>query len=301
MISVKAKCIGLNVKEILDEEETGVIGKPVNIFKNTIYIKTSGNNLIVVTRKNVRAPININIMGREDFRLCVKPFKDTRLMDNSLEIGNLEIDLRDAAIYHQSPLGDTGLHLKSALFKMRRQVGLALKTVSILMYDEDPAWLTAYKEIRKAAEEMFNLKEKFNPVEVKEILGKLVGLGPGFTPTGDDFIRGFLIIYNALSRKTGGDVVAFNEDFLLTRTNWASSKLIIHEQNLSTDEFTWGAVSSLLQGNPEGFFQWILNLPPIGYTSGLDKSMGVFTAIKLISSRLNVKIRDLDILNNLPG
>ena len=55
----------LNFMESYSEGET--IGESVKVFENTVYLKTRDDNLICLTSKDVKAPINLNLNSHVNF------------------------------------------------------------------------------------------------------------------------------------------------------------------------------------------------------------------------------------------
>ena len=49
----------LNFIESYSEGDT--IGETVKVFENTVYLKTTADDLICLTSKDVKAPINLNL------------------------------------------------------------------------------------------------------------------------------------------------------------------------------------------------------------------------------------------------
>jgi len=55
----------LNFIESYSEGET--IGETVKVFENTVYLKTRNDDLICLTSKDVKAPMNLNLNTPVDF------------------------------------------------------------------------------------------------------------------------------------------------------------------------------------------------------------------------------------------
>ena len=55
----------LNFIESYSEGDT--IGETVKVFENTVYLKTTADDLICLTSKDVKAPINLNLNSPVDF------------------------------------------------------------------------------------------------------------------------------------------------------------------------------------------------------------------------------------------
>ena len=138
---------------------------------------------------------------------------------------------------------------------------------------------------RKAA---VPLRESSNHEQfVGEALG-LVGLGTGFTPSGDDLLGGFLATWNSLAGVVGRSKILLNFELLTNRTSWISAKLLDYMQRELLDSQVAHAIRSAALGDEGEFVLAVEALLPRGHTSGLDISTGMILATSLI----------LDIENN---
>jgi predicted PP-loop superfamily ATPase len=99
-------------------------------------------------------------------------------------------------------------------------------------------------------------------------------LGNGFTPSGDDFIVGFLFCLNRIlsssNHKHGKFVIMGN-------TNWASKKFIDYSQNGIVIEPLEVFVNFLLSGENE-IKSSLMDLIQVGKSSGIDASIGAIIA-----------------------
>ncbi|MDO4594666.1 MAG: DUF2877 domain-containing protein [Tissierellia bacterium] len=98
-------------------------------------------------------------------------------------------------------------------------------------------------------------------------LEDLIGLGKGLTPSGDDFLAGFLAVNFLLNKK-----LDFNFDY--TRTNSISARFLKYARK---EIFSESLIKALTK-SPE-YFEQILNY---GHTSGADTILGIYYALKNI-------------------
>jgi hypothetical protein len=110
----------------------------------------------------------------------------------------------------------------------------------------------------------------------------LVGLGPGLTPSGDDFLVGALALLDALSERNAHSALAraiaamprgltspLSECLLKTAAGHVSADLCC-------------AVSAVVSGAPD---QAIAALRKIGHGSGWDMMVGILTALSVVVTR----------------
>ncbi|WP_313637133.1 DUF2877 domain-containing protein [Paenibacillus sp.] len=112
---------------------------------------------------------------------------------------------------------------------------------------------------------------------------QLLGLGPGLTPSGDDFLVGLFAVMNL----QGSPLSVFKSLY---------SQIIIHAQQL-TNEISFAAlhqatqgqvresmvqfIKALLNGNTETFFPTLSTVLGIGSSSGTDIAMGICSGLQL--------------------
>ena len=135
----------------------------------------------------------------------------------------------------------------------------------------------------------------FSMSEVTRRGRDLVGLGPGLTPSGDDFLGGLL--FAARSLKT-----AYPQDFnwegepVMDLVDWASTQThLISHAILRDHAFGHGpeplhdVVTSLLKGQDLGLtIEGAERLLGIGDTSGWDILAGMLTGMLLVEGKLSV-------------
>jgi hypothetical protein len=116
----------------------------------------------------------------------------------------------------------------------------------------------------------------------REAALKIVGLGSGFTPSGDDALGGFLAAYNSLAKSIGRAPILFDFPVLQTKTSWISAKLLDYMQRLILDEQVCRVIDSAGKGDEDSLILGFESLLPRGHTSGIDISAGAILALSLI-------------------
>jgi hypothetical protein len=116
--------------------------------------------------------------------------------------------------------------------------------------------------------------QKRDLVKLSDQLSSIVGLGNGFTPSGDDFIVGFLFCLNRILLCSNHKDAKF---VIMGNTNWASKKFIDYSQNGIVIEPLEMFVNFLLSGENETKFP-LMDLIQVGKSSGIDASIGAIIA-----------------------
>ncbi|HDJ66646.1 MAG TPA: DUF2877 domain-containing protein [Nitrososphaeria archaeon] len=288
---LKARYIGCLAKKFLTESSKKA-GRIRIILPNTFYAEFDGNP-IVITRKRGRAPLNINLNQSkgEPFQRIIRPDLRILLKDNILKIGNVMVDLRRVETYECVKLGLDSLEVSDdelikASFILSRLYDLVEEKFLIIYRTSqfNDFLIDVVKPFANGFEDAVHDPGPYR---------KLMGLGQGFTPAGDDFLSGFLATLNASSKAYGFKGFFLNKDDILSSTSWASGMLLYYSQHGYVGEGVSRVIQSLRDG--VGFLDALMDLAKVGHTSGLDLSLGILIASSMI---LNL-IRGKDILNRV--
>ena len=87
----------LNFIESYSEGDT--IGETVKVFENTVYLKTTADDLICLTSKDVKAPINLNLNSPVDFLKLDCINKKAIRTPNGLKLETIGFDTKNSKIY----------------------------------------------------------------------------------------------------------------------------------------------------------------------------------------------------------
>jgi hypothetical protein len=131
-----------------------------------------------------------------------------------------------------------------------------------------------FNELSDSIRSISESTQKYELKKLSEQLSCIVGLGNGFTPSGDDFIVGFLFCLNRILSCSNHKYAKF---VIVGNTNWASKKFIDYSQNDIVIEPLEVFVNFLLSGENETKFP-LMDLLQIGKSSGIDASIGAIIA-----------------------
>jgi hypothetical protein len=118
------------------------------------------------------------------------------------------------------------------------------------------------------------------PSEFAAAASKIIGLGPGFTPSGDDFLLGFLFIYNSLSPAIVRTPIYLEFKQLEERTNWISAKLVDYAQRLQVDDQLARVIQSMSNAHVDTVTA-LEGVIPRGHTSGIDIAAGAVLGLSV--------------------
>ena len=253
--------------ESYSEGET--IGETVEVFENTVYLKTDHDDLICLTSKDVKAPMNLNLNTPVDFLKLDCISKKVIRTPTGLKLETIVFDTKNSKIYPITKNHEIKDGLRNRVLFSVDEINL-LDTLGSILDNHSPFFNELSYSIRSISEST----QKRDLMKLSNQLSGIVGLGNGFTPSGDDFIVGFLFCLNRIlsssNHKHGKFVIMGN-------TNWASKKFIDYSQNGIVIEPLEVFVNFLLSGENE-IKSSLMDLIQVGKSSGIDASIGAIIA-----------------------
>ncbi|MEW6558099.1 MAG: DUF2877 domain-containing protein [Elusimicrobiota bacterium] len=147
-------------------------------------------------------------------------------------------------------------------------------------------YLKNYLFVKPSVVEQFKFAvETQNKKLVNYNVDKLVGLGSGLTPAGDDFLAGFISASWFLSEGgiKGIQPVKFflkNVKINYSKTNFISAAYLRYSIVGRISEVIANTIISITERNPCMSF-WLDNLANTGATSGKDTLFGILTAMEI--------------------
>jgi hypothetical protein len=278
---LQARSVGPIAYGALKSLEAGSIGEITNSFQNSFYVRTSDDELIFVTNLPVKSPITVNLDSDANFEHLLKPIGQVFFDNSELRVGDdLAIDLRSASTSPDQP-GLSTLKIE----KLGGAVHVATAILSIVDTDQsvlDPASI-AYKGAEQFVRKgILSLRDAGDSEAFRESAEKIVGLGPGFTPSGDDVLGGLLGTYNSLSRAVRRPKIIFDFEYLNKSTSWISAKLLDYMQREVFDDQVAHLIRSAESADKDGFIVALETLLPRGHTSGLDILVGSVLALSVL-------------------
>lgn len=121
---------------------------------------------------------------------------------------------------------------------------------------------------------------------VKEAVGKLIGLGPGLTPSADDFLSGLigaLVWFSNTFSKNIDCVGVLKEEILAQggKTNLLSRQLLEHAARGENNARVEKLLISIFAGADSEIKPQLERVMEIGETSGIDMTVGILVAIRI--------------------
>ena len=257
----------LNFIESYSKGET--IGKTIKVFENTVYLKTQDDDLICLTSKDVKAPINLNLNSPINFLKLDCINKKAIRTSNGLKLETIEFNTKNSKIYLTTKDHEIKAGLQNrVLFSVDELCHF--NTLGSILDNHSPFFNILADSIKSISESL----QKHDLVKLSNQLSNIVGLGNGFTPSGDDFIVGFIFCLNKILLFSNHKPFKF---VVMGNTNWPSKKFIDYSQNGIVIEPLEIFVHFLLSGEKETKLP-LMDLIRVGNSSGIDACIGAIMA-----------------------
>jgi len=271
---LKASCIGSLAAQILREKNRKPIGTVTSVFPNSLYVRTINDELLFVANRSLKSPITINIEPTVNLQQLIKPQEQVSGNAREILLGReVSVDLTEAASYAPPDGSSREVGQLSRIREAVRMIALILRVVDATGSVLDETSVTHKTAAEFAHDGILALREG-DEDQFRTRAESLVGLGTGFTPSGDDMLGGFLVSYNSLAEKLKRSRFVLDFSIIEKRTNWISAKLLDYMQRLLLDEQLAAIVESQLSDAPDDLVRGIETILPRGHTSGLDIATG---------------------------
>lgn len=314
MRSARAVSVGEDARELLGSG--GMVGEVHSVFDHTINVLSDGGDLVTVACRTVEdSPINLRVDSpRFDEKTRPQEGSPVVAREGSVSLGGvLAVNgLGEAPIWRPelSPPQDVEarglleslltavdavkLHGRPEGFKplVPHICGLmGVEPGASPMWGRNPYAEAALPRI----EGLVGLLELGDAWGAAREASGLVGLGPGLTPSGDDFLCGLLgalSIASPLLGDLGSDVEEMNRMVFSSvdgRTNPISRGILKHYAGGRPSGSASVLIQGLLDGHDpciEGSVRWVCRA---GHSSGTDLAVGVLTAFAVLYRRIHGK------------
>jgi hypothetical protein len=118
------------------------------------------------------------------------------------------------------------------------------------------------------------------PGDPSQWVRALIGLGPGLTPSGDDFLGGIMIVLHVLGRRPALADLAVAVRASASATNPISRAHLVAAAHGQGSAAVHDLLDGLLRGEPSGLDDRLDAVDRIGHCSGWDALAGVVTALR---------------------
>ena len=319
-INLQALTVGDKVLEILEGPGNSVTVQ--GVFDHALYLRAQNDELLkVIQNKSFQSPTSIMLNGAVEvsFRSAeIKEGANVIFERNALVAQDLvfTINLENASIFKPTGIPDPSCLLsveeinlnlrilKDTIYTARSREGL----VPLLENVEKRGPLEVFVKEQKPT-----MSEKARPYidrlmwgvfsgdieAIKKSAAKILGLGPGLTPSCDDFLAGLLMSINTAGASIFGSerqTIGFFTEVSDAISGLAKEKTTIYSQSLLNEaargegpENALDLILSIVTKSPEQVAGLSKKLISVGATSGADMSIGIYYGIRFLISRIEMR------------
>lgn len=261
----------------------GALGDVTAVFQKGFYIRTKRDELVFVKHDGARSPTSLLVSEPINFRSKIHPGSTSSVSNECLKAGELEIDLANNELYYSDirrirKNGIPDSFTSNVLLASR--VICTLSDEKCILGPESPAYHRIVS-FSKFVEE----SDPDDRLGIMNELAGLLGLGFGFTPSGDDYVAGFVSAHNAISPSRSSMTLDWSS--IVSRTSWISGKLVSYWQRGLVDEEFENFLWSLMRGSDLSVVSSTIDIASRGHTSGLDISVGAIMGLALSYDRVH--------------
>ena len=320
---LEAELIGHRVPEILNRKEVKL--KSHSVFEHAIYIDSGKDGLIkIIKDKEFISPKSIVLTGMEEssFKLFDIQNETELLLDGEeVKIGGngVAFHIRNALIW-----GSPELPNESELLSVE-EINLNLRILKDIIYTapSKEGLVPLLENVEKygpldvfVKEQKPIMSEKARPYidalmwgifsgdaeTIRRSVEPILGLGPGLTPSCDDFLAGLLLSLNTAGAslfQKEPNTVRFFSDISRDISELARDKTTIYSYSFISDasigegpKSVLDLIYAIITRSPDRVAEISKKLITVGATSGADIAIGIYYAIRFLTSR--IELRDLN-------
>jgi len=261
------------------------------VFKRNFYLR-SGDEFICVGEPEIgNGPLTLIGNFSHTPSLELRPGWSAVVRDGSIMINrSIRLALNETELWHPprwpqcaSPRG-----LFETCAAVARRAAREAPPVGFARYISGLAELSAHQPGRNALGRIVVferwlakvMEASVTPaIPCREVLQGLIGLGPGLTPSGDDFLVGALALLDAIRERDAYTALTQAiSDPLLGLTSPLSAAFLRAAAAGHVSEALHRAVSSVITGDAESA---VVAAAKIGHSSGWDMMVGVVTTLRI--------------------
>tara|TARA_Y100001936_G_scaffold247435_1_gene293216 strand:- start:379 stop:1266 length:888 start_codon:yes stop_codon:yes gene_type:complete len=263
-------------------EKTGT-GQVTAIFKRSIYINLCDDLICLGGNSLALGPLNIqtNLPKTMDWEATGIRLND-RVHNSAhrMTLGNL-LSFSSRKIKVWVP--------QKNIYVIPSKVQAGLKTLLILAQKYFPieglASLVLYNDKKTkildiAKPAIDDLSDIFRLRVFDKSVNSLIGLGPGLTPSGDDFLVGMLVTLNSLGEKKLLELLEKEINSAVSRTNDISKVHLKAASRGFGAEPLHSVIRGIVNNDTEELRKSLKNIDNIGHCSGWDALTGIFITLK---------------------
>jgi len=316
-ISLEAESVGQKALKALGKSGDG--SEIHGVFDHAVYISGGKNELLkLILNKDFVSPYSILIKNHESASMKSLGFEtgERVLFDGkTLTSGAVAVNISNARILKKQGLPKRSRPinpdevafnlriLRDVIYTFPGREGLVplLEDVDLrgpMKVFLEPRGESVAERARPHIEQLMWGLYSGDLAAVSEKAGAILGLGPGLTPSCDDFLAGLLmsLCFAGKAFSTDGSAARFftkvgNEIFRLSKvkTTTYSRGLLDDARRGEGPLAATGLIVSLVAGGPEDTAASAKKLLAMGATTGADMAVGIYYGVRYLGSMLETE------------
>ena len=188
--------IGIFAQQVLGRSK---VARVSGIASRGIYLQPENDLTLYLSLEDFRGPLTLNLEEGSTRLEKIKAGCSARFTSGEIQFPDekITISLEDSNIWHPPPVDNEIKikpgHLDSILSLVNK---LIPESPYLPLLSENPSQIPGVPVIGERILNLRNALKTGSPEKIAKESIKLLGLGPGLTPLGDDFLLGVLLILN---------------------------------------------------------------------------------------------------------
>ena len=278
------------------ELESAIFGRVTAVFEHSLYLEVNGSWICLADANLGFGPLTVSLNSN-----CGRKWINSFTVGRLVKLSPIGISIDDSTII--STRGVRSWHPPERPAWTKNSLMLGLRELENFAQAkvpaeglarfifESPDRFPASEESRTAENSIGILKnwlkeyfEFLMPITPnKEAVSALLGLGPGLTPSGDDFLGGMLIALYVCGEKSVQKQLYTQVESLLDSTGPVSSAHLKAAALGEGSQSLHQVLNMLLEGNETQLELGIDAINQVGHTSGWDALAGVAVVLRKLA------------------
>ena len=263
-------------------------GEVVAVFENSFYLRHQNIFLCIGGSDFTEGPLNVVSSAADgtNWKACgLKVETKSFTHNNQLRIGpQFKFDLSHAGLWHpcQATEMASSLEVLEVVSRYFESNGPTDGLAPVVFGAAEPPLVHARHLIENMSVWLHNSLQQNGPSVAVPAVKDILGLGPGLTPSGDDFIGAMMItLHTCKELNSLNALCAAVNTHTTTHTNPISAQhLSAASQGLGSAAFH-NVLLALCTEDNKRLIRSLNKLTSIGHTSGWDALAGLYTTLKV--------------------
>lgn len=288
-MNIQVYRVGAAAAEVLASKADGSV---LGVTSRGAFLR-AGDRIIYLTSANYFSPFNLTLAGGDQRFERLAPGDRFTVDDGYIRFPSRQVTVHTAAAEVWQPALPVPI-LATTTDQLQRSERIAARLYEIdpgkgFLYLSQPIekiTLADNESIYEAANEIVTSYREKDLVRFMAAAGVLIGTGGGLTPSGDDFLTGFLLYHFRRMLSTGGNVDVLGEwcdevtSLAFQKTTTISANRLMFTKRGWSEDIFLTLIDHLFDPAVAFGDDLVRLLLEIGHSSGVDTFLGIVYAIR---------------------